>query len=90
MAARYFCHVAVADPTGIIRAESSGECRGRIRTEQFGNNGFGYDPLFEIREYHLTFGQLGPNVKAALSHRARAMRAVVPQLLSLVEAGTWQ
>jgi XTP/dITP diphosphohydrolase len=87
--ARYFCHVAVADPTGAIRAESDGECRGRIRTELYGENGFGYDPLFEIREYHLTFGQLGPNVKAALSHRARAMRAVVPQLMNLVESGKW-
>lgn len=87
--ARYFCHVAVADPTGAIRAESDGECRGRIRTEQHGTNGFGYDPLFEVREYHLTFGQLGPSVKAALSHRARAMRAIVPQLVSLVESVAW-
>jgi XTP/dITP diphosphohydrolase len=47
--ARYFCHVAVADPTGTIRAESFGECRGRIRTAAYGTNGFGYDPLFEIR-----------------------------------------
>jgi XTP/dITP diphosphohydrolase len=85
--ARYFCHVAVADPSGAIRAESAGECRGRIRTEQSGANGFGYDPLFEILEYHLTFGQLGPNVKAALSHRARAMRAIVPQLLALSNSG---
>lgn len=87
--ARYFCHVAVADPTGAVRAESSGECRGRIRFEEQGTNGFGYDPLFEVREYHRTFGQLGPHVKAALSHRARAMRAIVPQLVALVEAGDW-
>jgi XTP/dITP diphosphohydrolase len=87
--ARYFCHVAVADPTGTIRAESSGECRGRIRTEEHGTHGFGYDPLFEIREYHLTFGQLGANVKAVLSHRARAMRAIVPHLLALVESSEW-
>jgi XTP/dITP diphosphohydrolase len=57
--------------------------------DQYGTHGFGYDPLFEIREYHLTFGQLGPNVKAMLSHRARAMRAIVPQLLALVESGAW-
>lgn len=87
--ARYFCHVAVADPTGTIRAESSGECRGRIRTESSGSNGFGYDPLFEVREYHLTFGELGPHVKAALSHRARAMRSILPQLLTLTATGEW-
>ncbi len=87
--ARYVCHVAVANPAGEIVAESSDECRGRIRTSPVGKNGFGYDPLFEIREYHRTFGELGPSVKAALSHRARASRAIVPQLLALVAAGNW-
>ncbi len=88
--ANYYCHVAVADSGGKIRAESSGICRGRIRTEPAGTNGFGYDPLFEVREYHQTFGQLGPKVKAALSHRARAMRAIVPQLAALADSGAWR
>ena len=87
--ANYYCHVAVADATGTIRAESHDICSGRIRTETAGNNGFGYDPLFEVREYHRTFGELGPSVKAAISHRARAMRAIVPQLTSLAQAETW-
>jgi len=88
--ANYYCHVAVADPLGKICAESSGICRGRIQTEPAGTHGFGYDPLFGVREYHQTFGQLGPQVKAALSHRARAMRAIVPQLLALAERGDWR
>lgn len=88
--ANYYCHVAVADPSGEVRAESSGICRGRLRTEAAGTNGFGYDPLFELREYHQTFGQLGPQVKAALSHRARAMRAIVPQLVRLAARGQWE
>ncbi len=81
--AHYVCHVAVADPTGAIRAESQGVCRGRIRFEPAGANGFGYDPLFEVVEYHCTFGELGPHVKQALSHRSRALRAIVPQLVAL-------
>jgi len=85
--AQYYCHVAVADPTGKICAESSGICRGRIRTQRSGTNGFGYDPLFEVVEYHRTFGELGPSVKEALSHRARAMRAIVPQLVLLARSG---
>jgi XTP/dITP diphosphohydrolase len=85
--ARYVCHVAVADPRGEIRAESSDFCKGRIVFEPAGTNGFGYDPLFEVVEYHQTFGQLGPRVKAAISHRARALRAVVPKLLAL--RGVW-
>lgn len=88
-AARYYCHVALADLQGEIRAESSGICRGRIRFEPAGTNGFGYDPLFEIIEYRRTFGELGSSVKAILSHRARAMRAIVPKLKALAEEGAW-
>jgi XTP/dITP diphosphohydrolase len=82
--AHYVCHVTLADPTGAIRAESHEECHGRIRFEPAGTNGFGYDPLFEIVEYHRTYGQLGPHVKQALSHRARALRAVLPKLVALL------
>jgi len=88
--ANYYCHVAVAEPSGEIRAECSGICRGRIRSELAGSNGFGYDPLFEVLEYHRTFGELGPQVKAAISHRARALRAIVPQLAALSRGGIWQ
>lgn len=88
--AGYYCHVAVADPTGAIRAETTGICRGRILAEGRGTNGFGYDPLFEIIELHRTFGELGPAVKSALSHRARAMRAIVPLLDRLAASGQWK
>jgi XTP/dITP diphosphohydrolase len=87
--AHYVCHVAVADPRGEIRAESDDICRGRISFEPAGTNGFGYDPLFEVVEYHQTFGQLGPLVKSAISHRARALRSVVPKLLALAGSGAW-
>lgn len=87
--ARYYCHITVADPTGAIRAEAIGECRGRLRTEGVGSNGFGYDPLFEVVELHRTFGELGSHVKAAISHRARAVRAIVPQLVALTHRGLW-
>ena len=83
--ARYVCHVTIADPTGEIRAESEDICRGRILLEQAGRNGFGYDPLFEVVEYHRTFGELGPHVKRALSHRSRALRAIVPKLVAAWE-----
>ena len=76
--AGYYCHISLADPSGAIVAESTGRCRGRIVTEHRGTAGFGYDPLFEVREYHLTFGELGPATKRALSHRSRALRHIVP------------
>jgi XTP/dITP diphosphohydrolase len=82
--AQYVCHVTLADPAGAIRAESHEVCHGRIRFEPAGTNGFGYDPLFEIVEYHRTFGELGPHVKRAISHRARALRAILPKLVALL------
>jgi XTP/dITP diphosphohydrolase len=82
-AARYVCHVTVADPSGAIRAESHDVCHGRIRFEPAGTNGFGYDPLFEVVECHRTFGELGAHVKQAISHRSRALRAIIPNLLRI-------
>lgn len=82
--AHYVCHVSLADPTGVICAESNDICRGRIRFESAGANGFGYDPIFEVVEYHCTFGEFGSHVKRALSHRSRALRAIVPQLVTLL------
>ena len=82
--AHYVCHAALADPNGAVRAEAVGTCHGRIRLTRHGTGGFGYDPLFEVVEYHQTFGQLGPAVKAAISHRARAMRQILPRLPALL------
>lgn len=87
--AHYVCHAVLSDPEGRIRAESEADCRGRIRFERAGSGGFGYDPLFEIVEYHRTFGQLGPVAKAVLSHRARAIRALIPAMMRLVDSGEW-
>ena len=81
--AHYSCFAAVADPEGNIRGEAHGICRGRILFEPAGNGGFGYDPLFEVVEYHKTFGVLSPAIKRAISHRARAMRQLIPVLLDL-------
>lgn len=80
----YTCSMALSDPSGEIKIRCEGFCHGRILTKEVGEAGFGYDPMFEIAEYHKTFGQMGDAVKAILSHRARANRIFVPKLLSLV------
>ena len=87
--AHYVCHATLSDPTGTIQADTEGWCQGRIRTEYAGQGGFGYDPLFEIVEYHRTFGELAPAVKAMLSHRARAIRQMIPTLMNLVDTHRW-
>jgi XTP/dITP diphosphohydrolase len=79
--AHYACHAALADPAGRIVAVAAGTCGGVIATEPAGTGGFGYDPLFIVPEYHRTFGELPAAVKAVISHRARAMRAMLPAVV---------
>ena len=82
--ARYICHMTLADPQGTVRAESEAACRGRMVLAPRGSHGFGYDPLFELVEWHRTFGELGPVVKAHLSHRSRAAVRLIPHLIGLL------
>ncbi|MGE0759517.1 MAG: RdgB/HAM1 family non-canonical purine NTP pyrophosphatase [Pirellulaceae bacterium] len=88
--AHYVCHTTLSDPLGQVRADSEGDCHGRIRADAAGQAGFGYDPLFEIVEYHRTFGELGGAVKSVLSHRSRAMRQIIPAILELARSGVWE
>jgi len=81
--AHYTCVAVLADPSGTIMGETAGHCRGRILFEHSGEGGFGYDPLFEVVEYHQTFGTLSPMVKRIISHRARAMRKLIPIIVTL-------
>lgn len=81
--AEFVCALALADPTGTIRAEVQAACRGRIIREPRGSGGFGYDPLFMVLEYHKTFAELGPLVKHQLSHRSRAFERLRPILTTL-------
>ncbi len=82
-AAYYVCAAALANPAGEVVAIEEGRCHGVIAREMRGTNGFGYDPLFLILEYHRTFGELGSTVKEALSHRARALSRLRPLLHKL-------
>ncbi len=82
--AAFCCFVCLADPEGNVHIEVDDFCRGRIAHEAAGEGGFGYDPLFIIPEYHLTFAQLGLAVKNVLSHRSRALRKLLPPLLDVI------
>ena len=82
--AYYTCTAALSDPTGTLHTESEGRCCGRIRFDAAGTNGFGYDPLFEVVEYHRTFGELSPAIKRCISHRARAMRRIIPLIVEML------
>lgn len=77
-AAYYVSTAVLADPTGKVMANVEGRCHGLIATEEHGTGGFGYDPLFVVPEYGKTFGELPPEVKQKMSHRANALRQLRP------------
>ena len=85
--AAFRCALALADPSGEVRLEAEGACRGRMTREPADRAGFGYDPLFLIPEYHKTFGELSPLVKHQLSHRSRAFARLRPGLERMIVQG---
>jgi XTP/dITP diphosphohydrolase len=79
--ARFICAMALVLPDGAEHIRI-GELRGRLAVSPAGQNGFGYDPLFVADGYGITNGELEPAVKDAISHRGRAVRAIVPVLIA--------
>lgn len=72
--AYYISTAVLSDPTGKVIAQVEGRCPGSIVDELRGSGGFGYDPLFLVPEYGKTFGELPPEVKKSMSHRANALK----------------
>ncbi|HWN12117.1 MAG TPA: RdgB/HAM1 family non-canonical purine NTP pyrophosphatase [Pyrinomonadaceae bacterium] len=65
---------------------SRGICEGTIAPEPRGTGGFGYDPVFIPAGYDSTFGELSPEIKAKLSHRAKALSAMRSFLREFLKA----
>jgi XTP/dITP diphosphohydrolase len=73
--ARYVCVAAIMTPRREIHAR--GECGGVILEAPRGDGGFGYDPYFFSDELRKTFGEATRAEKETVSHRARAVAAVL-------------
>jgi len=71
---------SVRDTTPII---CQGSWSGKITFRPVGHNGFGYDPIFFIPQYHCTAAQLSPCVKNKISHRAQALNNIIVKLKML-------
>ena len=70
--ARFVCALCCVFPNGdVIRAR--GECPGRILTAPRGENGFGYDPVFQPDGFDRSMAELTMEEKNAVSHRGRAL-----------------
>ena len=58
-----------------------GVVRGKIAEEEYGEGGFGYDPVFIPEGYDKTFGELPAEVKNSIRHRSRALAELVKVFL---------
>ena len=80
LSASFICAAALVTPTGtsIVR---EGRMPGRLIRERRGTNGFGYDPIFVPEGYEVTSAELDSAEKDAISHRGKALRALLPHIL---------
>jgi XTP/dITP diphosphohydrolase len=84
MGAGFVCAAALVVPGGeetVVR----GDWRGSLIREPRGANGFGYDPIFVPEGGSRSSAELEPAEKDAVSHRGRALRALLPQLRALAK-----
>ncbi len=79
--ARFHCVLVLMkhenDPTPLI---CHGTWEGHITTEQKGENGFGYDPIFWVSEDNCSSAELEPARKKQLSHRGQALKKLFAAL----------
>jgi XTP/dITP diphosphohydrolase len=82
--ARFVCSIALVFDDGSYWITVN-KCEGSISDSIQGANGFGYDPIFIPQGYSQTFGILPPEIKNSISHRAKALQAVVQYCKLLAE-----
>ena len=79
--AKFVCALAIVWPDGHAEV-FEGEVHGELTWPPRGNKGFGYDPVFVAEGESITFGEMEPALKHAMSHRARAVEKLKAALLS--------
>jgi XTP/dITP diphosphohydrolase len=79
--AKFVCALAVVWPDGHAEV-FEGEVHGELAWPPRGDKGFGYDPVFVAEGESVTFGEMEPERKHAMSHRAKAVAKLKAALLS--------
>ena len=74
--ARFVSALTLAWPDG-HRETREGRVTGTLVWPPRGDNGFGYDPMFQPDGLEITFGEMSPDDKHAISHRANAFRKLI-------------
>jgi XTP/dITP diphosphohydrolase len=75
----FVCALTLAWPDGTVRT-FQGRVDGTLTYPPRGERGFGYDPIFVPGGHAITFGEMEPAAKHAMSHRARAFAQLVDQV----------
>ncbi|MGA9312496.1 MAG: RdgB/HAM1 family non-canonical purine NTP pyrophosphatase [Pseudonocardiaceae bacterium] len=90
--AAFICAAALVVPRGVDMSGTEtvvrGHWRGTLTRAARGRNGFGYDPIFVPDGDRRTSAELEPAEKDALSHRGRALRALLPALRQLLSSAS--
>lgn len=81
---RFVCSLCLATPDKVL-AEVQGTFEGIITEEEFGEEGFGYDPIFFVPGLGKTISQISHEEKNAISHRGEAIRNLKPLLDELLK-----
>ena len=81
----FIANICVCSPNGNVILESEGKCFGNITLEPRGKSGFGYDPIFEELSSKLTFAEMNNDLKDLCSHRAKALKKIIPDLLKIFD-----
>ncbi len=84
--ARFICALSLVSPTG-EEFTAQGVCEGTIGYAGRGELGFGYDPLFVMPDGVHTMAELDMAAKNQVSHRARALAALLPTLREIAQNG---
>jgi len=79
LGATFVCAAALVTPAGAENVVE-GRMPGRLVREPRGTNGFGYDPIFVADGFDVTNAELPPEEKDAISHRGKALRALLPSI----------
>ena len=76
--------LCVAAPDGQVLLEVEGRCEGQITKAPRGDQGFGYDPIFEVNKTGRTFAEMVLAEKKSYGHRGRAFALLEPLLKKLI------
>lgn len=82
-AAAFVCTIALVGPDG--ETSFTGIWPGRVATEEHGEHGFGYDPVFIPEGFEVTAAELEPEVKNSMSHRALALEQLASYLNAIAD-----